>query len=150
MPNKTLCSDNEIARVGFMDPADVEDFVERVCSKHLTFIENERAVDLAVVDQPRGLTTDCNWLEVGHIDWAGDPSKRVTAARLKGSQCNQIMTPEGWEYEGSLSHTFGFSPNSADKRGLIFLRHEDGMEVYFNELSGKEVYVGRTSLGHDK
>ena len=28
VPNQTLCSDGEIARVGFMDPADAESFIE--------------------------------------------------------------------------------------------------------------------------
>jgi hypothetical protein len=143
--NQTLCCDNEVARVGFMDPSDVENFIESVCSEHLTFIKNERSIDLAVFDQQRGLTTECDWLEVGKISWEGDPSKRITVARLKGSQFNQIMTPKDWDYEGSLSHTFGFSPTAADKRGLIFLRHEKGLDVYLNELNGKEVYVGRNS-----
>ena len=52
--------------------------------------------------------------------------------------------PDGWEYEKSLSSSYGFAPSEHIEKGLKFLRHEDGKDVYFNELTGKEVYVGRT------
>jgi hypothetical protein len=29
-------------------------------------------------------------------------------------------------------------------KSLEFLRREDGLDVYFNKLTGKEVYIGRT------
>jgi len=31
------------------------------------------------------------------------------------------------------------------EKALKFLRSEDGLDVYWSELSGKEVYIGRTN-----
>ena len=145
VPNQTLCSDTEIARVGFMEPADVEAFIAELTTSSLIFLMQGSAIDIAVVDQQRGPTVQCDWLEVGHIDLGGNTSHRVAAARLVNSDISQIVTPDNWQFEGSLSHTFGFSPTESRKAGLNLLRVENGMEVYLNELTGKEVYVGRTS-----
>jgi hypothetical protein len=32
-------------------------------------------------------------------------------------------------------------------KSLTFLRREDGLDIYRNEVTGKEVYVGRTVRG---
>jgi len=145
VPNQTLCSDTEIARVGFMEPSDVEDFITKLTNGFLKFLMDGRAIDIAVVDQQRGLTVQCDWLEVGHVDLGGNTAHRVAAARLVNSDISQIDTPDNWQFEGSLSHTFGFSPTESRKAGLKLLRVENGLEVYLNELTGQEVYVGRTS-----
>lgn len=140
--NRTLCGDYELARIGFMTPADVEGYVGDLERSGLTYIEFGRAKDLVVVDQMRGPTAACEWIEFGHIDLDDDPKKRIAACRLKGSLNQQIVMPEGWSFESSLSSTYGFIPNDSGG-GLTFLRHEDGLDVYFNELTGKEVFVGR-------
>lgn len=54
------------------------------------------------------------------------------------------MTPDGWQYQGSLSQTYAFAPADHVDKSLKFLRHEDGVDVYLNSLTGKEVYLGRT------
>ncbi len=150
VPNRTLCSDNEIARVGFMSPDDVESFVAELEGNSLIFQSNGEAVDIAVADQLRGLTTKCSWLEFGHINLDNDSKKRVAACRLVGSKENQLFTPNGWCFENSLTSSYIFSPTSAEKKGRKFLRHENGLDIYLSELSGKEVYVGRTgkSVNH--
>ena len=145
VPNQTLCSDGEIARVGFMDPADAESFIEELTTSDLTFLLDGRFVDIAVVDQLQGPTAVCDWVEVGKVCLEGDSSRQITAARLSRSQLTEFATPDYWQYGGSLSHTFCFSPTDANKTGLKFLRSENGLEVYLNELTGKEVYFGRTS-----
>jgi hypothetical protein len=143
VPNTTLCADNEIARVGFMTPQDVESFVKKLQSNGLEFLRDSEAVDIAVADQMRGLTSKCSWLEFGYVNMGGTGS-RVAACRLAGSQVMEVVTPPGWEFEGSLSSTFGFVPSEHAEKGMKFLRHENGIDVYFNPLTGKEVYVGRT------
>lgn len=143
VPNKTLCADNEIARIGFMTPQDVESFVKILQSKGLEFLRGGEAIDIAVADQMRGLTSKCSWLEFGHVNMGGSGS-RVAACCLAGSQVMEVVTPPGWEFEGSLSSTFGFVPFEHADKGMQFLRHENGLDVYFNPLTGKEMYVGRT------
>jgi hypothetical protein len=143
VPNQTLCADNEIARVGFMSPQDVESFVKRLQRNGLEFLREGEAIDIAVADQMRGLTSKCSWLEFGHINIGGTGS-RVAVCRLVGSQAMEVVTPPGWQFEGSLSSTFGFVPSEHAENGMDFLGHENGLDVYFNPLTGKEVYVGRT------
>ena len=36
-------------------------------------------------------------------------------------------------------------PSEHVDRSLIFLRNDEGVDVYMNTLTGEEVYVGRTS-----
>ena len=38
IPNQTLCADNEIVRVGFMSPQDVESFVKKLQDAGLEFL----------------------------------------------------------------------------------------------------------------
>jgi hypothetical protein len=143
VPNQTLCADNEIARIGFMSPQDVESFVKKLQSNGLVFLRDGEAIDIAVADQMHGLTSNCSWLEFGHVNMGGT-GPRVAACRLVGSQVMEVVTPPGWEFEGSLSSTFGFVPSEHAEKGMKFLRHENGLDVYFNPLTGQEVYVGRT------
>jgi hypothetical protein len=143
VPNQTLCADNELVRLGFMSPQDVEAFVKKLESNGLLFLRDSEAVDIAVADQIHGLASKCSWLEFGHVDIDGNGS-RVAACRLTGSQSMQVVTPPDWKFEGSLSSSFGFVPSEHADRGIKFLRHENGLDVYFNPLTGKEVYVGRT------
>jgi hypothetical protein len=143
VPNQTLCADNEIARVGFMSPQDVESFLKKLQSNGLGFLRDGEAIDIAVADQMHGITSKCSWLEFGHVNM-GSTGPRVATCHLVGSQVMEVVTPPGWEFEGSLSSTFGFVPSEHAEKGMKFLRHEDGLDVYFNPLTGKEVYVGRT------
>lgn len=143
VPNKTLCSDNEIARVGFMAPDDVKQFVDKLEENGLTFQINNQAIDIAVVDQIHGPTVKCGWLEFGHINLDNAPNMRIAACRLIGSNEDQIFMPEDWQYENSLSASYGFVPDGQISKSLKFLRHENSVDVYLNEMTGKEVYIGR-------
>lgn len=142
LPNRTLAADGELVRVGFMTPDDVRAFIATLQGRGLRHVVEGKAQDLAVVDQQRGPTAASDSLEFGHVAMDGN---RVAAARLAGSSLHQVLTPDGWVFEGSLSHTFGFVPTAATDKALQFLRSENGLDVYLNPLTGKEVYVGRTS-----
>lgn len=143
VPNQTLCADNEIVRVGFMSPQDVESFVKRLQGHGLDFLRAGEAIDIAVADQMRGLTSQCSWLEFGHVNM-GAEGRRVAACRLTGSQVMDVLTPPGWEFEGSLSSTYGFVPSEHVEKVMKFLRHENNLDIYLNSLTRKEVYVART------
>jgi len=145
VPNQTLCADGEIARVGFMSHGDALAFSETLERSGLHGEHNGQASDLVIVDQVQGAAKPCDWLEHGTVGWEGDPAKKVHAARLKGSTSNQIITPDGWSWEQSLSREFGFVLEQDSARSLRYLRDENGMDVFLNTLTGKEVYVGRTS-----
>ena len=144
-PNQTLCADSSLARVGFMTPIDVETYIKYLEKKGLTFLEDGEACDFVVVDQQRGFTSPCKWAAFGHVNLDDDPAKRVAGCRLLGGPGEPLLQPYGWKYEGSLSQTYGFVPVGSEDKSLKFLRHEDGMDVYLNLLTGKEVYMGRVS-----
>lgn len=144
IPNATLCCDNEIARVGFMVPADAESFINKLESKGLRFIVDGESVHIVVMEQNRGPMAKCTWAEFGHIDLDGNPDHRIAACRLIDSGEPQLFTPAGWEYESSLSQTYGFVPEGLSEKSLTFLRREGGVDVYLNAMTGKEVFIGRT------
>jgi hypothetical protein len=145
IPNQTFCADGELVRVGFMSPNDVKAFVEGLEGCGLTYLHQGKAQDLVVVDQARGPTTECDWIEYGKIDWQNDPQKKVSACRIVGSKVDQILTPDGWAYEKSLSLNFGFVATGKEHERLVYLKTEDKLEVYVDIATGEEVYIGRTS-----
>ena len=144
VPNNTLCADNEIVRVGFMSPPDVESFVRLLERSGLTHLENGQAIDLVVADQLHGTASPCSWIDFGHVNLGSDPKKRIAACRFSGSSNMQLVTPPGWTFENSLSQSFGFAPTEHVDKSLTYLRHENGLDVYLNSVTREEVYIGRT------
>ena len=145
VPNRTLCADNEIVRVGFMTPPDVEAFVNKLKDGGLEHLRDNKAIDIATVDQIRGILSECDWLEFGHVNLS-DSGHRVAACRLAGSQATRMVTPDGWKFENSLSSSYVFVPKEHVEKGMKFLRHEKGLDVYLNPITDDEMYVGRTSV----
>jgi len=144
-PNQTLCADGELIRVGFMTPQDTQQFVKSLSQHGIQYLRDGYAVDLVVADQQRGLAAPCDWVEFGRVDWEGDPRKQVAACRAKDSSSDEVVTPPGWKHDDSLSAKFHFVETGWVPEFMDFLRHENGMDVYRDLKSGKEVYVGRTS-----
>lgn len=147
VPNSTLCADGELLRVGFMVPDAVRDFVAHIEQRGLRYLRNGIAGDLVVVDQLRGPLSPCDWIEFGHVSLGGDPHKRVAACRQKGSTLAQVICPEGWTFEYSLSASFGFVPEGKAPQSLEFLRREPGLDVYRNRLTGREVFIADKGEG---
>ena len=56
----------------------------------------------------------------------------------------ELAEPKGWKWEGSLSHTFAYVPTQHVDKSMTYLGHDNGSDVYFNHLSEKLSYVGRT------
>ena len=121
IPNATYCDDGELARVGFMSPEETKAFVDKLTEAGLTFLEDDQCVDIAVCDQQRGLTRDCDWLEFGRLPVDGG---KVAAAWLfEGPRIGhglhmprgglRLHMPGGWKFEGSLSDEHYFLPNDA-------------------------------------
>jgi len=140
-PNQTLCADNQLARIGFMSPVDVESFVKELERIGLVYLKNGESIDIAVADQQKGFACKCSWADCGSVTVDGN---NIKACQAVGDDSFQLMTPDGWKYQGSLSQTYGFAPTEHADKSLMFLRHEDGQDVYLNTLTGKEVYLGRT------
>lgn len=156
LPNRTLCADKELARVGFMSPLDVEAFVRYLENGGLTFMKNGQAVDFAVVDQIRGPMMPVEWLEFAHLSlsktggrvaacWLFEEPRIAVGIHMKNRDMT-LATPDGWTYDDSLSANFKFVENDKMGEKLKFLRHENGTDVYLDQSTGKEVYIGRPKV----
>lgn len=145
IPNATGCYDDDLARVGFMSPAEVEAFVSVLEAGGLIFRRDGQAVDIAVVDQLRGPSVPAPWLEVAKVELF-EPKLKVCACWLAGQKLDGIAMPAGWKFEGSLSDRPGFAAEGTEGDRLKFLRHEGGNDVYLDLISGKEVFVGRPAV----
>lgn len=144
IPNQTMCADDELIRLGFMTPDAVKAFVSSLQKSGLEFLKDGKAIDVAVADQMRGLTSKCHWAEFGRINLGGKQNQKVGACLLVDSQLIQVVMPPDWKFEGSQSQTFAFVPTEHAQNGMQFLHHENGLDVYLNPITGKEMYVGRT------
>lgn len=152
-PNGTFCYDDDLARIGFMAPQDVQAFINHLMESGLTFLVDNKAQDIAVVDQQRGRTTECEWLEFAKLPfgkaggrvsacWFFDEPRISAGVHLPGKSIN-LATPPGWKFEESLSHRFGFIPNDMVENRLQFLGKNNGVNVFLDLETGKEVYVGQ-------
>jgi hypothetical protein len=146
VPNRTLCCDNEVARIGFMAPADAQSFVAELESHGLCHQLDGEAKDIVVMDQLRGPATHCTWIEFGHIPFGPDNRQRIAVCRQDRSESNAVMLPDGWTFEGSMSQKCDFRPLSNLTDDLTFVRREGNIDVYIDRCNGKEVYVGRTDV----
>ena len=144
VPNQTYCADNELARVGFMTPMDTEAFVRRLTEAGLAHLQDRASVDIVVVDQLKGPLSQCSWVEYGRIALDSEGTQKVAVCRLRGSGSNRIVMPFGWTFAKSLSNSHTFVPTEQVSATMKFLRHEPGIDVYLDLVTGEEKYVGRT------
>lgn len=143
-PNRTLCMDEDIVRVGFMDSNDAGEFIDSLVSLGFRFVTDEQFDEIAVVIQFEGLGLPCDWLDyINVVIFKGDI--RVSMCKLKGKPLGKLAFPCGWDYETSLSkHTLSMSSDDSDSR-MIFLRHENGVDYYLDALTGKEHWLERAA-----
>ncbi|MAF84042.1 MAG: hypothetical protein CL797_08070 [Chromatiales bacterium] len=146
-PNGTLCYDHSLARLGFMVPFDVGNYIERLEAMGFKFLVDGKAHDMVVVNQKYGPTTPCDWLEVIYFDIDDDPDQRVMAALISGEDPDPMAAPDGWTPEQSINLEGNFVTSDKIAERLTFVRQDDSVSVYLDKETGKEVYVGRSS-GH--
>ena len=123
IPNATFCSDGELARIGFLDPADVQTYIGFLEASGLQIIADSEFIDGAVIDQQHGPTLRCDWLEFAKLNfaergkvsacWLFEGPRICSGLHLRSTQMS-LATPSGWIYEGSLSETFLFVSTSDD------------------------------------
>lgn len=104
--NDTFCHDDRLARLGFSNPQEVEKFINGLEFLGLTYLDGDRAIDMVVVDQDSGFVSSCEWAKFGHGNLGGDPKKRVAGCQGVNGANPQLITPEGWAFDGSISQRF--------------------------------------------
>ena len=119
IPNMTFCHDDEVARVGFLDPSSVGEFIEQLNSYGLTYLKDDVPIDMIVVDQQGGPAVKCDWIQFARVRF--EDSKVAMAWLWEGSRGFGIhmpatglkmATPPDWRFDGSLSKKFEFVPNT--------------------------------------
>jgi hypothetical protein len=150
VPDATLCTDGRLARVGFMDPKTVGKFVGSLQAAGLAFLESGKCTDIVVVDQQRGPTMPCEWLEFAHIPFGKSGGKVAACWLFEGRRLApgvhfpgisiDLATPGNWTFEGSLSERFSFVPNEDVGDRLKYLRTESGLDVFLDTSTGREVF----------
>jgi hypothetical protein len=136
-PNRTFRTDGILSAVGFMTPEDTRCFVDQLKRVGFRFVEHGKSADIAICDQYRGFTTECEWLGTD-VDGRG-----VRICWLLGHKPGDMATQEGWSFKKSLYTTGNFWADDEPVDHLNFLRTDDGLNVYLDEHTGKEVYAGR-------
>jgi len=126
-PNRTLCADQYIARIGFMTPSDAELFVQHLLDHGLMFMEHGAAVDIATIGQLTGPLVRVDWLETGRVSVTGG---EVTACRLHGDATTTLVTPDDWRFDESLSDRTTFVPADDVADRMEFVRHNNGCDVF--------------------
>jgi len=163
IPNQTSCSDGELYRIGFMNPFDVKKYIDVLESNGLQFqkhtglslkrFKNRKTNDIVVVDQFQGPTTDCDWIEFGQFNvgdddvlvstcWLFEGTRFGLGPQISEKQLQNFAVPNGWD--PSHANEIEFKSGSDDIGHLTFLRHENGLDVYFDKEKGTEVYTTET------
>ena len=154
VPNATLCTEGELARVGFMDFVDVCHYVEELEQNGLMYIKDGKAVDIAICDQYKGLHSECEWIEYGRLPLEGE-IKIMAAWLYEGrriwteggfylkSLTYKLALPPDWQFEGSLSDIGQFLEADDFNENMKFLRVENGLAVYWNKITNEEVCMGK-------
>ena len=78
--------------------------------------------------------------------WLFEGPRIAAGIHLRSLQLD-LATPAGWRYEDSLSANFKFVANEEMNDKMKFLRREDGVDVYLDLSTGKEVFVARPPTG---
>ncbi len=146
VPNSSLCSDGEVACVRFMNPDDVRKYVGLLESRGLKRLDaSNRSLDLVVIDQVQGFLSPCDWAEFGTTHWKNDSRCPIAVCRLINSALTKVFVPAGWDFDRSLSASYRFFEGGALPDTVKFVRSETGLDVYRDEATGQELFVGRSA-----
>lgn len=162
IPNGTYCTDNELHRIGFMDPLDVQMYVELMQRSGLAFIRNNKFQDLAVVDMLRGCTKECDWLGFARdklffnqeqyrhsednfsIVWLIHKEGPREIPTDNNNECN-IIVPAGWTPDEAI-YGSNFVPSEKIKEELIELECVNNVRRFMFVETGKVVYLGSPKI----
>jgi Tetratricopeptide repeat len=139
-PNRSYCADDHLARVGFLQPAEMESFAGKLEELGLIAIKDGACADFAIVDQVQGPIAPCDWFEWGrHADG-------FNLCWLAGTQPGTVVVPQGWTLEDSLNlDAIVPRDTSRDRDGLEFVREGDELDVYRDPETGQEVYMRKSA-----
>lgn len=149
VPNRTLCMDTNLARVAFISWEDAESYIRFLASHGLVPANDEHWLDMVALNHIDGIEHPVPWLKTATTTLK--PNQTVLVGWLSERQSSDSFTyfptdfsaPEGWTYEDSLmANGQLIYPDNSDRYTLV--RQENGVKVYLDRDSGKEIFVGHT------
>lgn len=168
IPNRSMCRDPELVRVGFMTLDAASEYVAELVENGLQYhlgdansdtSEPKRAFsDIVVVDQRQGPLTPCEWLVLGHITLLQDnytvltcslsEAARVSAGlRTTREQAARLRAPEGWTVEEAKA--IGVADDREWKERYELISTDAMMEAYLDKITGQVIYtVARNRRDH--
>jgi hypothetical protein len=149
-PPRPICYDDEVVGIVFLNPIETESYVSYLEEQFLIFVESGMSVDIAVVDQLRGVVIECPWLRFAHLPfcdkgkvsavWFFDALRAAPAIHPSGEQL-RLVTPSGWKFEQSMSAQHTFIPTEDVAERLMYLRTENDVDVYWDSVRNTELYM---------
>src|SRR6202166_2268387 len=125
-PNITFRTDGKLAAVGFMTPADVEVYILALQKVGLRFVEQGKCRDIVVIDQIRGPTLPCDWIDMGTEP---DGTKFVW---LRGAPQGAMVASKSWMRGAGLT-----------------LRNDVGIDrLEFDPETGSRLYIDESGSKH--
>ena len=123
LPNRSMATDGEVVRVGFMNPVDTNIYLEFLKGEGLQFRQSgDREIDdISDLDQFMGHRYERQWLEFGDRVFN---ERTYFCCWKKGSSIDTIAKPS---YAGSMMRHV--SPEIFNER-FSYLRSENGLEIY--------------------
>jgi hypothetical protein len=137
-PNETFRTDGVLSAIGFTNPQDTRVYVDSLKQLGFKFVEDSTSSDIAVCDQNRGFTTNCDWLGTD-LDERG-----VRYCWLLGEERGAIAANNGWTFENSMYTKGSFTEEGSPIDHLEFIREEGGMRVYWDKNKSEEVFITNT------
>lgn len=139
IPNATALADAHLWKCSFMAMADAEKFSGALEKLGLNASRGPDPDVVIVAEFDRSVEPYCEWLKTGI--W-----EKAVIAWLEGTDPRTVTAREGWDPKVGSGLQF-HDPSSM--QSLVFLRLDDHVEVFLNQKTGKEVYIGRTSTPVD-
>lgn len=140
VPNNTLIEDDDLARCAFMTEPDAREFLQSLFLLGLDTATPEEADVLMICEHTGEMTPPCRWLQVAKF-------KRRLVGWLDGVEPKSVVAPEGWDPE--VDSPLQWTPTAEAAERLRFLRRDENVEVFLDQRTGQEVFIGRTGLPLD-
>jgi hypothetical protein len=162
IPNDTYCTDGQVHRIAFMNPLDVQHFVEHLEKRGLVFIIDGKYIDIVVVDMIKGPIRKCDWLGFAREKFFGGqtgfkkveedfsivwllPQNGFYGIPIDNNGEYEIAVPSYWTPDKAI-YGNNFIPNDEIKLRFIEFGGENGVTKFWDASAGNVVDVGRPRI----
>lgn len=160
IPNRSMCRDFELVRVGFMTLDAASEYVAELVENGLQYhagddnsdvcVPKRPHGDIVVVDQLHGPLTACEWIVFDHVTlpqdnftvlacYLSEAARAASGLRTTKEQAARLRIPDGWTVEEAKALGVGDDQEWERRYGLV---HADAvMEAYLDKTTGQVIYM---------